>query len=145
MFSLKRKGDFRVQLTRTLKKPGRYNIELYLFTPHESNFSAWTMTEQKFYRTSLLHRFGLLGLPAQERASKEDSSFVLLSPHYEITYGSWLFRYKASMDRLRQQLQSTGVATAEPITPCIYSEPDGLWIQKRSVFCIPILDRSDQT
>lgn len=116
MFSLKRKGDFRVQLTRTLKKPGRYNIELYLFTPHESNFSAWTMTEQKFYRTSLLHRFGLLGLPAQERASKEDSSFVLLSPHYEITYGSWLFRYKASMDRLRQQLQSTGVATAEPIT-----------------------------
>lgn len=115
MFSLRRKGDFRLQLTRTLKKPGRYNIELYLFTPHESDFSAWTMTEQKFYRSSLLHRFGLLGLPAQERATKEDSSFALLSPHYEITYGSWLFRYKASMDRLRQQLQSTGVATAEPI------------------------------
>lgn len=115
MFSLKRKGDFRLQLTRTLKKPGRYNIELYLFTPHESNFSAWTMSEQKFYFSSLLHRFGLLGLPAQERASKEDSSFALLSPHYEITYGSWLFRYKASIGRLRQQLQSADVATAEPI------------------------------
>lgn len=115
LFALKRKGDFRLQLTRTLKKPGRYTIELYLFTPHESNFSAWTMSEQKFYFSSLLHRFGLLGLPAQERASKEDSSFALLSPHYEITYGSWLFRYKASMARLRQQLQSTGIATAEPI------------------------------
>lgn len=116
MFSLKRKGDYRLQLTRTLKKPGRYKVEMYLFTPHESNFAAWTMSEQQFYLTSMLHRFGLLGLPAQERASKEDSSFALLSPHYEITYGSWLFRYKASMDRLRQQLQSTGVATAEPIT-----------------------------
>lgn len=115
MFSLKRKGDYRVQLTRTLKKPGRYRIELYLFTPHESNFSAWTMTEQQFYFRALLHRFGLLGLPAQERASKEDSTFSLLSPHYEITYGSWLFRYTASMDRLRLQLQSTGVAAAEPI------------------------------
>ncbi|GGJ05408.1 hypothetical protein [Halopseudomonas pertucinogena] len=115
MFSLKRKGDYRVQLTRTLKKPGRYRIELYLFTPHESNFSAWTMTEQQFYFSALLHRFGLLGLPAQERASKEDSTFALLSPHYEITYGSWLFRYTASMDRLRQQLQSSGAAASEPI------------------------------
>lgn len=116
MFSLKRKGDFRVQLTRTLKKPGRYMVELYLFTPHETNFSAWTMSEQQFYFSALLHRFGLLGLPAQERASKEDSNFTLPSPHYEITYGSWLFRYTASMDRLRQSLQSSGVATAEPIT-----------------------------
>ena len=119
MFSLKRKGDYRLQLTRTLKKPGRYHIELYLFTPHESNFSAWTMSEQQFYLSSLLHRFGLLGLPAQERASKEDSSFALLSPHYEITYGSWLFRYKASMDRLRQQLQSTGVANADTIARAV--------------------------
>ena len=115
MFSLKRRGDYRVQLTRTLKKPGRYDVDLYLFTPHESNFSAWTLTEQQFYFGALLHRFGLLGLPAQERASKEDSSFALLSPHYEITYGSWLFRYTASMDRLRQALQSSGVVTAEPI------------------------------
>ena len=115
MFSLKRKGDYRVQLTRTLKKPGRYDVDLYLFTPHESNFSAWTLTEQQFYFSALLHRFGLLGLPAQERVSKEDSSFALLSPHYEITYGSWLFRYTASMDRLRQTLQSSGIATAEPI------------------------------
>lgn len=115
MFSLKRKGDYRVQLTRTLNKPGRYNVDLYLFTPHESNFSAWTLTEQQFYFNALLHRFGLLGLPAQERVSKEDSSFALLSPHYEITYGSWLFRYTASMDRLRQTLQASGIATAEPI------------------------------
>ena len=115
MFSLKRKGDFRVQLTRTLKKPGRYNVELYLFTPHESNFTAWTMSEQQFYFSALLHRFGLLGLPAQERASKEDGNLTLPSPHYEITYGSWLFRYTASMDRLRQTLQSSGIATAEPI------------------------------
>ncbi|MFA5678402.1 MAG: hypothetical protein WC953_08355 [Pseudomonas sp.] len=119
MFSLKRKGDYRLQLTRTLKKPGRYQMELYLFTPHESNFAASTMSEQQFYFNSVLHRFGLLGLPAQERASKEDSSFALLSPHYEITYGSWLFRYKASMDRLRQQLQSSGVAAAEPIARAI--------------------------
>ncbi|MGN5518128.1 hypothetical protein VF673_04475 [Halopseudomonas sp. Lyrl_26] len=115
MFSLKRKGDYRLQLTRTLKKPGRYTLELYLFTPHESNFAAWTLTEQQFYFRAMLHRFGLLGLPAQDRLSKDDSSFALLSPHYEITYGSWLFRYTASMDRLRQQLQSTGVANAETI------------------------------
>ena len=115
MFSLKRKGDHRLQLTRTLKEPGRYHVELYLFTPHESNFSVLSVPEQQFYRRSLLHRFGLLGLPEQERVSKEDSSFNLLSPHYEITYGSWLFRYQASMDRLRQQLQGSGVAAAEPI------------------------------
>lgn len=116
MFSLKRKSDHRLQLTRTLTRPGRYQMELYLFTPHESNFSAWTLSEQQFYFSSLLHRFVLLGLPAQERASKEGSGFTLLSPHYEITYGSWLFRYTASMDRLRQQLQGSGTANAETIS-----------------------------
>jgi len=48
VFSLKRKGDFRLQLTRTLKQPGRHKIELYLFTPHESNLSAWTLSEEQF-------------------------------------------------------------------------------------------------
>ncbi len=114
MFSLKRKGDYRLQLTRTLKKPGRYKLELYLFTPHESSFSAWTLAEQQFFFNSLEHRFGLLGLPDKDRVSKADSSFALLSPHYEIMYGSWLFQYRASMDRLRQQIQD-GELIAEPV------------------------------
>lgn len=107
MFSLKRKGDYRLQLTRTLKKPGRHEIELYLFTPHESSLSNWTLAEQQFYFSALTHSFGLLGLPAKDRASKTDGSFVLLSPHYEIMYGSWFFQYQASMGRLRQQLQGS--------------------------------------
>src|SRR5690606_3903696 len=40
-------------------------------------------------------------------------SFSLLSPHYEILYGAWLFQYQASLDRLRQQMQ--GKAAAEPL------------------------------
>jgi len=114
MFSLKRKGDYRVQLSRTLKKPGRYNVELYLFTPHESNFSSWTLAEQQFFFSALEHRFGLVGLPEKDRASKVDRSFALLSPHYEIVYGSWLSHYLTSMERLRQQVQNSGV-TAEPV------------------------------
>ena len=82
MFSLKRKGDFRLQLTRTLKQPGRHKIELYLFTPHESNLSAWTLSEEQFFFTTLTHSFGLLGMPSKDRISKADQSFVLLSPHY---------------------------------------------------------------
>src|SRR5690554_499001 len=46
--------------------------------------------------------------------SKTDGSFALLSPHYEIMFGSWLFQYRASMDRLRQQIQNAGV-TEEPL------------------------------
>ena len=114
MFSLKRKGDYRLQLTRTLKEPGRHKVELYLFTPHESNFSAWTLSEEQFFFNVLTHSFGLLGMPSKDRVSKADRSFVLLSPHYEIMYGSWFFRYQASMERLRQQLLASG-ATAEPI------------------------------
>lgn len=114
MFLLKRKGDYRLQLTRTLKNPGRYQVELYLFTPHESGFSAWTLAEQQFFFSSLNHRFGLLGLPPKDRLSKADSSFSLLSPHYEIMYGSWLFQYKTSMDRLRQQLQAAE-SLSEPV------------------------------
>lgn len=114
MFSLKRKGDYRVQLTRTLKKPGRYLVELYLFTPHENDFSSWTLDERQFFTSCLSHRFGLLGLPDEDRVSKSDSSFALLSPHYEIMFGSWLFQYRASMDRLRQQIQSAGL-TEEPL------------------------------
>lgn len=114
VYSLKRKGDYRLQLTRTLKKPGRHNVELYLFTPHESNFSAWTLAEEQFFFSALSHRFGLLGLPAKDRPSKANTTFSLLSPHYEIMYGSWLFQYQASMDRLRQQLLASGV-TAESI------------------------------
>lgn len=114
MFSLKRKGDYRVQLTRILKKPGQYKVELYLFTPHESNFSAWTLAEQQFYFNSLEHRFSRLGMPDKDRISKADRSFKLLSPHYEIMYGSWLFQYRASMARLRQQIHGAEL-TAEPI------------------------------
>lgn len=114
MFSLKRKGDFRLQLTRTLSEPGRYQIELYLFTPHENGFSAWASAEQHFFFSALEHRFGLLVLPDKDRIGKVDDSYTLLSPHYEITYGSWLFQYRASMERLRQQIQSAEL-TAEPL------------------------------
>jgi hypothetical protein len=104
VFSLKRKGDYRLQLTRTLKKPGRHEVELYLFTPHESGLSAWTLSEPHFYFNALGHSFGLLGQPSTDRAGKADGSYVLLSPHYEIMYGSRFFQYQASMGRLRQQL-----------------------------------------
>lgn len=46
--------------------------------------------------TTLTHSFGLLGMPSKDRISKADQSFVLLSPHYEIMYGSWFFQYQAS-------------------------------------------------
>lgn len=114
MFSMKRKGNFHLQFTRTLKDAGRYQVDLYLFTPHEGDFSTSTLTEKDFFFSSLSHRFGLMGLPELDRASKADSSFTLLSPHYEILYGSWLFQYRASMDRLRQQIQASGL-TAEPL------------------------------
>lgn len=107
MFLLKRKGDFRLQLTRTLKKPGKHRVELYLFTPHESNFSSWTLAEDQFFFQALNHSFGLLGLPGEDRASnKAETAFSLLSPHYEIMFGSWLFQYQASLGRLSQQLQN---------------------------------------
>ena len=115
MFSLKRQGDFRLQLTRTLKTPGRHQLDLYLFTPHESTLSPRTLAEEQFFFSALSHRFGLLGLPAQDRASKLDTSYSLLSPHYEIMHGAWFYQYLASLDRLRQQLQ--GKALAEPLAP----------------------------
>src|SRR5690606_31567890 len=57
----------------------------------------------------------LLGLPDTDRAGKTDSSLTLLSPHFEIMYGSWLFQYRASIDRLRQQQQNADPINAEPI------------------------------
>lgn len=116
MYTLKRKGDFHLQLSRTLKKPGRYKLELYLFTPHETTFSSWTLSEAQFYFDAVVHGYGLLGQASASRAEKESEGFSLLSPHYEIRYGSWLFQYLASMDRLRQNLQAAGAAAAEPIS-----------------------------
>lgn len=113
MFSLKRQGDFRLQLTRTLTQPGRHLVELYLFTPHETTLSSRTLSEEQFFHNVLVHRFRLLGLPVKDRASKLDTSFSLLSPHYEIMHGAWFFQYQASLDRLRQQFQ--GKAAAEPL------------------------------
>src|SRR5690606_32373292 len=72
-----------------------------LFTPHETTLSPWTLAEKQFYFSSLTPSFGLLGLPAKDRASKVDSSFSLLSPHYEIMYGAWFFQHQAAMGRLR--------------------------------------------
>ncbi|WP_347330184.1 hypothetical protein [Marinimicrobium locisalis] len=114
MFSLRRKGDYRLQLTRTLKRPGQYRVDLYLFTPYEGRFSEWTLSEQQFFFNSLEHRFRLLGQLDKSRTSKVGSSFALLSPHYEIRYGSWLFQYRASMDHLRQQIQEAELAN-EPV------------------------------
>lgn len=112
MFSIERKSDFRLQLNRTLKEAGRYEVELYLFTPHEGAFSAWTLTEKQFYFNSLEHNFRLQGQPELDRVSKTDGSFALLSPHFEIIYGSWLFQYRASMSRLRLQAQNTDLANS---------------------------------
>lgn len=110
MFSLKRKGDYRLQLTRTLTTPGRYTIELYLFTPHESSLSTRALSEQQFFFSCLQHRFRLLDLQDKVRSSRFDGSFALLSPHYEVMYGSSLFQYRASVDRLRQQIESGGLS-----------------------------------
>ncbi len=106
MFSLKRKGDYQLQLTRTIKTPGRHAVELYLFIPPGTDFSAKTLPEEQFFFGSVAHRFGLMGLQSNERASKSDESYALLSPYFELTNGSLLFRYKASMGRLRQQMHS---------------------------------------
>jgi hypothetical protein len=108
-------GVYQLQLTRILKTPGRHTLELYLFVPPETHLSARTLAEPQFFFGSIAHRFGLLGIHTKDRASKSDTSYALLSPHFETTHGSWLFRYKASMDRLRQQLQSADTAVAEPI------------------------------
>ncbi|WP_111642140.1 hypothetical protein [Marinimicrobium alkaliphilum] len=115
MFSLKRKGDYQLQLTRTVKTPGQHNVELYLFIPPDTEFSAKTLPEDQFFFGSVSHRFGLMGLQSNDRASKSDESYALLSPYFELTNGSWLFRYKASMGRLRQQMQSADNPT-ESIT-----------------------------
>lgn len=107
MFSLKRKGDYQLQLTRTIDTPGRHTVELYLFIPPETQVSERTLPEQQLFFGSMAHRFGLMGQAAEDRASKTDKSYTLLSPHYEIANGSLLFRYKASMGRLRLQLQNS--------------------------------------
>jgi hypothetical protein len=113
VFLLKRKDDYRLKLSRTLKTPERYQVELYLFAPHENSFSTWALGEQQFFFHSLTHSFSLLGPSAKERVDETDSYF-LLSPHYEIMYGSWLHRYTASMDRLRQQFQ-TADTLSDPV------------------------------
>lgn len=114
MFSLKRKGDYRLQLTRTLTTPGRYTIELYLFTPHDTSLPTRVFSEQQFFFSALGHSFRLLGLPDKDRVSRFDNSFALLSPYYEVMYGSALFQYRSSIDRLRQQIESSGLS-AEPV------------------------------
>jgi len=114
VFSLRRKGDYRLQFTRALKRPGKYKVELYLFTPYEGRFTEWTLSEQQFFFKALEHRFRLLGHPDSSRAGKSGSSFTLLSPHYEIQYGSWLFQYRASIDHLRQQILTSELAD-EPV------------------------------
>jgi len=107
LFSLKRKGDYQLQLTRTVKTPGRHTVELYLFIPPETQLTTKILPEEQFFFGSVTHRFGLMGLQSNDQASKSDKAYALLSPYFELTNGSLLFRYKASMGRLRQQLQST--------------------------------------
>lgn len=107
MFSLKRKGDYQLQLTRTVKTPGRHTVALYLFIPPETPLSSKTLPEEQLFFGSITHRFGLMGLQSNDHTSKSDKAYALLSPYFELTNGSLLFRYKASMGRLRQQLQST--------------------------------------
>lgn len=119
MFSLKLKGDYQLQLTRTINTPGRHMVDVYLFIPPETQISPRTLPEQQFFFGSVSHRFGLMGLQPTDRPNKKDDSYALLSPHYEIANGSALFRYKASMGRLRQQLHSSD-APAETIARALW-------------------------
>lgn len=104
MFILRREGDFRIRLTRILKEPGPHQVEMYLFVPHDLDLTEQTLPEQQFFHASLSHRFRLVGQPARDRATAKDPSASLLSPYYEVTFGTWFASYKASMDRLRVRL-----------------------------------------
>ena len=105
MFAQRREGEFRIRLTRLLKQPGPHLVEMYLFVPHDLDLTNQALPEQQFFHTSLSHRFRLVGQPARDRASLKDPSVSLLSPYYEITFGTWFASYKTSMDRLRPRLE----------------------------------------
>ncbi|MCH8542609.1 MAG: hypothetical protein LAT61_03455 [Alcanivorax sp.] len=108
MFTLRREGDYRIRLTRILKDAGPHRAELYLFVPHDLDLSGQTMPEQQFFHGSLHHRFRLVGQPSRDRASVKDPAVSLLSPYYEVTFGTWFASYQTSMERLRQQLGKPG-------------------------------------
>ncbi|MDX5385266.1 MAG: hypothetical protein LPK15_03800 [Alteromonadaceae bacterium] len=111
VFSLKRKGSHSLQLTRTLTEPGKYHLELYLFTPHEGILSPQSLPEPDSFIGTLEHRFSLQQLPEQNRTSKTYNSANLSLPRYEILHGSWIFQYRVSLERLRQQIRNSELSS----------------------------------
>lgn len=107
VFTLRRKGKYALQLERTLRKSGEYEIALYLFTPHDRASLEHALGGTKALPSNWHHGFRLLGLPAEDKASLENASIALLSPYYEVLCGTWLSRYQASMEQLRQRFESS--------------------------------------
>ncbi len=107
MFTLRRKGKFGIQLERALKKVGEHEVTLYLLTPHDQGSLERALGGTRALPERWHHGFRLLGLPAEDKASLEDASISLLSPYYEMLCGTWLSRYQASMDQLRQRFENS--------------------------------------
>jgi len=105
MFTLRRKGKYALQLERSLKQVGEYEITLYLFTPHDLASLERALGVTSALPGHLHHGFRLLGQPAEDKASLENASIALLSPYYEVLCGTWLSRYQASMEQLRQRFE----------------------------------------
>lgn len=72
------------------------------------------MPEPDIFFDTLEHRFSLQQLPEQNRISKIVNSRSLSLPRFEILHGSWIFQYRNSLERLRQQVRSSNVG-AEPV------------------------------
>ncbi|WP_231364677.1 hypothetical protein [Thioalkalivibrio sp. ALRh] len=107
MFTLRRKGKHGLQLERVLQKGGEHEVTLYLFTPHDRGALERALGGTKAVPDRWRHGFRMLGLPAEDKASLADTSISLLSPHYEVLCGTWLSRYQASIDHLRQRFEDS--------------------------------------
>ncbi len=117
-FLLKRKGDYRLHFTRSLTLPGRYTIDLFIFTPYESSLSDRLFPEPQFFQSCIEHRFSLRDQPKKDRIDIANKSYALLSPHYEVAMGSSVFQYRDTVERLRQQIGRSGL-TDEPVKRAI--------------------------
>lgn len=117
MFSHQIKSEDVIEFIRTLPKVKKSTLKLYLFPSAEIENLGELIDSSEWNARPVDTRYRILGIP-EDKKQLAQQNISLLSPYYETLRSTWLANFKRSLERIKFQIQQTGL-TEQQVTRLI--------------------------
>lgn len=108
MFSYQIKSEDVIEFIRTLPKVKKSTLKLYLFPSAEVEHLSELIDSSEWNARPVDTRYRILGIP-EDKKQLAQQNISLLSPYYETLRSTWLANFKRSLEKVKLQIQQTGL------------------------------------